>query len=45
MPEKKRLREEFEAYLKAVLDQDFPKVKYQSPDAWRLRASKESRAT
>ena len=38
MPEKKRSREEFEAYLKAMLDQDYPKVKYQSPDAWRRRA-------
>jgi hypothetical protein len=40
MPEKKRSREEFEAYLRAVLNQDYPKVKYQSPYAWRLRASK-----
>jgi len=40
MPEKKRSIEEFEAYLKAMLDQDYPKVKYQSPDAWRLRATK-----
>ena len=41
MSEKKRSREDFEAYLKAVLDQDYPKVKYQSPDAWRLRVSRE----
>ena len=40
MPEKKRSREEFEAYLKAMLDQDYPKVKYQSPDAWHQRALK-----
>jgi hypothetical protein len=45
MPEKKRSREEFETYLKALLDQDYPKAKYQSPDSWRLQASKESRAT
>jgi hypothetical protein len=42
MPEKKRSREEFEAYLNAMLDQDYPKVKYQSPDAWRRRAFKKS---
>jgi hypothetical protein len=41
MPEKKRSSKEFEAYLKAMLKQDYPKVKYQSPDAWRLRVSKE----
>ena len=40
MPEKKRSREEFETYLKAMLNQDYPKVKYQSPDAWRRRAFK-----
>ena len=38
MPEKKRSREEFEAYLRAILNQDFPKVKYVNPDAWRKRA-------
>jgi IS5 family transposase len=42
MPEKRRTREEFEAYLKAMLDQDYPKVKYQSPDAWQARANKKS---
>ena len=40
MPEKTRSREEFEAYLKAMLEQDYPKVKYQSPDAWRIRANR-----
>lgn len=40
MPEKKRSKKEFEAYLKAVLDQDYPKVKYQTPNAWRRRAFK-----
>ena len=40
MSEKKRSREEFEAYLKAMLEQDYPKVRYSNPDAWRLRASK-----
>jgi len=43
MSEKKRSREEFEAYLKVMLDQDYPKVKYQSPDAWRLRAFKNNK--
>ena len=38
MPKKKRSREEFEAYLKATLDQDYPKVKYTNPDAWYRRA-------
>jgi len=37
MPKKKRSREEFEAYLRAMLNQDYPKVKYNSPDAWRKR--------
>jgi len=41
MSEKKRSNKEFEAYLKAMLNQDYPKVKYQRPDAWRRRASKE----
>jgi hypothetical protein len=40
MSEKKRSRKEFETYLKAMLEQDYPKVKYSNPDAWRLRASK-----
>jgi len=40
MADKKRSREEFEAYLKAMLDQDYPKVKYHSPDAWYKRALK-----
>lgn len=40
MPEKKRSREDFEAYLKVMLDQDYPKVKYSSPDAWRRRIAK-----
>jgi hypothetical protein len=44
MPDKKRSREEFEAFLKAMLDQDYPKVKYSNPDAWRLRTSKEKHA-
>jgi len=44
MPEKKRSREEFEKYLKAMLNQDYPKIKYQSPDAWRRRAFKKSEA-
>jgi hypothetical protein len=43
MPEKKRSREDFEAYLRAMLNQDYPKVKYQSPDVWRLRAFKKSK--
>lgn len=38
MPDKKRSREEFKAYLKAMLEQDYPKVKYSNPDAWRVRA-------
>jgi hypothetical protein len=44
MPEKKRRKEEFEAYLKAMLEQEYPKVKYQNPDAWRLRAFRKSKA-
>ena len=44
MPEKKRSRVEFEAYLKAVLEQNYPKVKYSNPDAWRLSATKNKQA-
>jgi len=40
MQEKKRSREEFEAYLRAMLNQDYPEVKYRRPDAWRMRALK-----
>ena len=40
MPEKRRSKKEFEEYLKTVLEQDYPKVKYQNPDAWRIRAIK-----
>lgn len=40
MPEKKRSREEFEAYLKAILNQKYPEVKYNNPDAWRLSIKK-----
>jgi len=43
MPEKKRSSKEFEEFLKAQLEQDYPKVKYQSPDAWRIRALKGSK--
>ena len=45
MPEKRRTREEFEAYLKAMLNQDYPKIKYQNPDAWQARANKKSRTS
>lgn len=43
MSEKRRSNKEFEAYLKEILDQDYPKVKYQSPDAWRKRAYSKSK--
>ncbi|MCW4034784.1 MAG: hypothetical protein NWF03_05410 [Candidatus Bathyarchaeota archaeon] len=42
MPEKKRSKKEFEEYLKSVLEQDYPKVRYTNPDAWRQRASRSS---
>jgi len=46
MPEKRRSREEFEAYIKAMLNQDYhPKVKYQSPDAGLRRASNKNNST
>jgi chromosome segregation ATPase len=32
---KKRSKEEFEAFLRDILDFDYPKIKYQNPDAWR----------
>ena len=40
MPEKKRSREEFEEYLRKVLDQEYPKTKYNSPDSWHMRAQR-----
>jgi len=43
MPEKKRSREEFEAYLRAMLKQDYPKIKFNSPDAWRQRITNHTR--
>jgi hypothetical protein len=46
MPEKRRSREEFEVYIKAMLNQDYhPKVKYQNPDAWRRRAFNKNKST
>jgi hypothetical protein len=38
---KKRSRKEFESYLKAMLKQDYPKVKYQTPERWVEMNSKE----
>jgi predicted RNase H-like nuclease (RuvC/YqgF family) len=32
---KKRSKEEFEVFLKDMLNFDYPKIKYQNPDAWR----------
>ena len=34
--EKRRSKEEFQAYLHELFDNDAPKVKYQNPDAWRV---------
>ncbi len=34
--EKRRSKEEFQAYLHELFDNDGPKVKYQNPDAWRV---------
>jgi hypothetical protein len=36
MPKKRRSKEEFEAFLKVLFDNDSLQVKYQHPDAWRL---------
>ena len=36
MSEKRRSKEEFEAFLKSLFDKDSPKVKYQNPDGWRI---------
>jgi len=35
MPPKKLSRKDFDALLRALLESDGPKVKYQNPDAWR----------
>lgn len=40
MSQKRRSQKEFEAYLKAILDQDYPKIKYQNPDAWKAKVRK-----
>ncbi|MEJ2242045.1 MAG: hypothetical protein P8Y18_07885 [Candidatus Bathyarchaeota archaeon] len=40
MHQKRRSQEEFEAYLKAMLKQDYPKIKYQTPDAWQAKIRK-----
>lgn len=40
MPQKRRSQEEFEVYLKAMLNQNYPKIKYQHPDAWQAKARK-----
>ncbi len=40
MPEKRRSQEEFQAYLKSMLNQKYPKIKYQNPDAWQAKARK-----
>ncbi len=42
MPKKRLSKKEFDAYLKALLEQDYPKVKYQTPDCWRQRAYRKS---
>ena len=39
-PPEKRSREDFETYLKAMLEQDYPKVQYSNPDSWRQKARK-----
>jgi hypothetical protein len=36
MPKKRSSKEEFEAFLKVLFDNDSLQVKYQHPDAWRL---------
>ena len=33
-PHEERSRKDFETYLKAMLEQDYPKTKYNNPDAW-----------
>jgi hypothetical protein len=43
MNEKRRSKEDFEAYLKAMLNQKYPKVKYSNPDVWRQHTYKKSR--
>ena len=40
MPKKRRSKEEFEAFLKVLFDNDRLQVKYQNPDAWRLYNAK-----
>jgi hypothetical protein len=42
MPKKRSSKEEFEAFLKVLFDNDSLQVKYQHPDAWRLYNRKKS---
>jgi hypothetical protein len=37
LAEKKLSKDEFKAFLKTLLDQDYPKTKYTNPDAWQKR--------
>ena len=36
--QERRSKEDFEAFLKSLFDNDPLKVKYQNPDAWNVRA-------
>jgi len=38
--QKKRSKEEFQAYLHALFNVEGPKVKYQNPDAWSFNPKK-----
>jgi hypothetical protein len=44
MSRKKRSRKEFELYLRKILEQDYPKIKYQNPDSWYRMSLKTNKA-
>ena len=33
----KRSKKDFETYLKVILENEYPKVKYNNPDAWQMK--------
>jgi hypothetical protein len=43
MSEKRRSKEEFEAFLKSLFEKDSPKVKYQNPERWRIQPQNRGR--
>ena len=45
MSKKRRSKEDFDAFLKALFGNDNLQVKYQNPDAWRVHNLKKRKKT